>query len=151
MSDLADLNIVPAGRYPRATDHISDIVGMIEDLRDVGLAYEDGDGWWFDVGRKEGYGKQLVNLADIEDEKDIDADGDQDYRQGGGKVGGMPKAGDKVKNNKRDFALWKAFKEGVDIDRWVREGGRGCRAKTKGEGEGKGKCEKWGRKKQDLR
>lgn len=30
--DLKALNIVPAGRYPRATDHIEDIVQMVEQL-----------------------------------------------------------------------------------------------------------------------
>jgi cysteinyl-tRNA synthetase len=117
MHDLSDLNILPASRYPRATDHIPDIVKMIEDLRDVGLAYRDPDGWWFDVSQKSGYGSQLVNVASLSDEVDIDADGDQDYRSDNVKVGGMPKGGEKVKNNKRDFALWKAYKEGVDIDR----------------------------------
>ncbi|GMI31813.1 hypothetical protein TrCOL_g10136 [Triparma columacea] len=116
MHDLSDLNILPASRYPRATDHIPDIVKMIEDLRDVGLAYRDPDGWWFDVSQKSGYGSQLVNVASLSDEVDIDADGDQDYRSDNVKVGGMPKGGEKVKNNKRDFALWKAYKEGVDID-----------------------------------
>ena len=30
--DLQALNIVPAARYPRATEHIDDIVQMVQDL-----------------------------------------------------------------------------------------------------------------------
>ena len=30
--DLRALNILPASRYPRATEHIDDIVGMIQEL-----------------------------------------------------------------------------------------------------------------------
>lgn len=30
MSDLAKLNILPANKYPRATEHIEDIVEMVK-------------------------------------------------------------------------------------------------------------------------
>ncbi len=96
MDDLSDLNIVPANDYPLATQYIDEIVAMVKDLEAKGYAYQDEDGWWFDVSKKEGYGKQLVQLADA------------------GK--GMPGTGiEGGGEGKRDFALWKAYKPGIDV------------------------------------
>eukprot|EP00466_Bigelowiella_natans_P014482 jgi/Bigna1/33777/e_gw1.3.203.1 len=40
--DLKALNIMPAGKYPKATEHIDDIVQMIQSLIDKGAAYKVG-------------------------------------------------------------------------------------------------------------
>jgi cysteinyl-tRNA synthetase len=40
MDDLATLNILPAREYPRATDHIPEMVEMISGLVEKGSAYE---------------------------------------------------------------------------------------------------------------
>ena len=50
---MHSLNIVPARSYPRATDHIDDIVEMIEGLVQKGNAYEDQGSYYFEVDRLE--------------------------------------------------------------------------------------------------
>lgn len=120
MDDLQALNILPARVYPRATEHIEEMVQMILDLKENGLAYQSEEGsWYFQVGKKEGYGQQLVSLDvanlkknasgwtgaqrnqsgndDENDDDDINAD---EY--------------DADKVGVRDFALWKAYKPNFD-------------------------------------
>ena len=77
---------------PRATDHIDDIVAMIEQLVEKEFAYEvDGD-VFFDVLRDKDYGKLSNRSA-------ADQQG-----EGGGAAAKKRSAG--------DFALWKAAKSG---------------------------------------
>lgn len=42
--DLKTLNIEPAEHYPAATDYIDEMIGMIQQLIDKGVAYKGGDG-----------------------------------------------------------------------------------------------------------
>ena len=108
MEDLAALNIVPANEYPRATDHINEMVDLIKDLERNGLAYQSDEGsWYFNVGKKEGYGKQLVNL-DVK-KMMVGASGDAGSRRG---EDADEYDADKV--GVRDFALWKAYKPNFD-------------------------------------
>jgi cysteinyl-tRNA synthetase len=121
LDDLHALNIIPARCYPRATEHIDEMVSLIQDLEEKGLAYQSEEGsWYFNVAKKEGYGQQLVNLdvnnmksnasglagaqrttetsnTTTSDDDDIDAD---EY--------------DADKVGVRDFALWKAYKPNFD-------------------------------------
>ena len=63
MEDLVALNIIPAREYPRATEHIPEMIQLIQDLQQKGLAYQSKEGsWYFAVDKKEGYGQQLVKL-----------------------------------------------------------------------------------------
>lgn len=127
--DLDALNIVPADAYPRATEHIEEMVQMILDLEKNGLAYASEEkSWYFQVGKKEGYGQQLVQL-----------DVDQLKKNASGLVGAqrmasMPSTSkeqeemqeqdldrnadeyDAEKVGVRDFALWKAYKPNFDIE-----------------------------------
>jgi cysteinyl-tRNA synthetase len=94
--DLAALNVVLADRYPRAAEHIPEMMDMILALEANGLAYEADDGsWYFATSAKDGYGQQLINLN--RDEMEMTEDTDS-------------------KRDPQDFALWKAFKPGVDRD-----------------------------------
>ena len=96
MNDLKALNVIPAGNYPRATEHIPEMMDMILGLYEKGLAYETPDGsWYFATNKKEGYGEQLVDLNWDEMETSERGEGD-------------------MKRNPQDFCLWKAFKPGVD-------------------------------------
>ena len=54
LEDLDALNVVRADGYPRATEHISEIMQMVQDLEEAGLAYESNGSWYFWVGKKEG-------------------------------------------------------------------------------------------------
>jgi len=87
------LNLKPASVNPRATEHMDDIVEMIELIIKNGKAYEvDGD-VYFDVSEWKTYGAlSKIPLDDLQAGSRIDAS-------------------DK-KQDPRDFALWKAEKPG---------------------------------------
>jgi cysteinyl-tRNA synthetase len=98
--DLKALNVLLASRYPRATEHIPEMMDMILDLAEKDLAYETEDGsWYFATSNKEGYGEQLVQLNKDDMESQQTAEN---------------AIGTEMKKDARDFALWKAFKEDTD-------------------------------------
>ena len=57
-ADLAKLNIQPAEVYPAATDHIPEMIALVEKLVEKGIAYQSEDGSvYFSVRKFPGYGK----------------------------------------------------------------------------------------------
>ena len=103
-ADEALVNILPAHVFPRATEHIPEMLELAEALQDAGHAYESGSGnVYYSVASFPGYGALSGNSLD-------------DLRAG--------HRGD-VEPDKRDpadFALWKAAGEGRSLkwptDRW---------------------------------
>jgi cysteinyl-tRNA synthetase len=90
---LADLNILPAIKYPRATEEISEIVKLIQSLGENDFAYVvDGD-VYFRVSKDPDYGR--LSGRRLED------------MQVGTRIGV-----DERKEQPMDFALWKASKPG---------------------------------------
>ena len=87
------LNVRRADQYPRATKEIPKIVSMIEGLEKEGYAYsKDGD-VYFRVNRDEDYGKlSHRNAEDL--------------------LAGARVEVDELKEDPRDFALWKSQKPG---------------------------------------
>ena len=61
--DLARLNIAPAAVYPRASEHIGEMIALIEQLLERGHAYRDGGTVYFDVSTLEGYGRLSGNTS----------------------------------------------------------------------------------------
>ena len=55
--DLQTLNIEPAEHYPAATEHIPDMVALIQRLLERGYAYQAGGSVYFKVDAFPGYGK----------------------------------------------------------------------------------------------
>lgn len=56
--DLEKLNIKSANIYPKATEHIGQMIKFIEELTKKGLAYSEKDGSvYFDISKFAGYGK----------------------------------------------------------------------------------------------
>jgi cysteinyl-tRNA synthetase len=101
---LADLNILPATVYPRATHEISYIIKLITQLGEEGYAYEvDGD-VYFRVSKDKDYGKLSQRLLDD--------------MQAGARVNV-----DDRKENPMDFALWKSSKPGEPA--WESPWGKG--------------------------
>lgn len=96
--DLSLLNVVPAEAYPRATECIDDIGRIVRGLRDKGVAYEVEGSEYFSVKEFPQYGR----LAEL------------DKREARGERG--------VKEDVRDFALWKAWKKGDGDVAWEVEG-----------------------------
>ena len=106
--DLKKLNIEPAEVYPAATDHIPEMIALIEKLVEQGIAYKSDDGSvYFSVRKFPGYGK----LAHI----------DFDHQQTGARCA----ADEYDKENVGDFALWKAWEESDGPVGWDSPWGRG--------------------------
>ncbi len=93
--DMEALGIERPEHVPRATEHIAEMVGLIERLAAKDIAYQTEDGsWYFRIERFPEYGKlSKKDLEGMEDGARVDAD---EYE----------------KDAARDFALWKAAKEG---------------------------------------
>lgn len=90
--------------YPRPTQHIQEIISLIEKLFEKGVAYQvDGD-VYYEVSRFKDYGKLSKKKLD-----DL--------------ISGARVAVDKRKKSPADFALWKASKEGEPW--WESPWGRG--------------------------
>ena len=91
--DRAYLRIQAAEWYPRATEHIPEMIALVQRLLERGIAYRAEDGSiYFAIDRFEGYGK-LSRL----DTREI-------------RVGARVAQDDYSKENAQDFALWKAAK-----------------------------------------
>jgi len=63
-TDLDALGVQPAHHYPRATEHIDDMVEMVQKLLASGNAYRVGDNVYFDVHSFGPYGKLSGNKVD---------------------------------------------------------------------------------------
>lgn len=86
--DRKKLHIKDAFAYPRASEYISEQLNMIKDLLKKEIAYETGDGVYFDVMKFPAYGQLSKNkIEDLNAGSRVDVD-DQ-------------------KRNPADFALWK--------------------------------------------
>ncbi len=94
--DMEALGVERPEVLPRATEHIPEMVTLIESLRAQDIAYQAEDGsWYFRIERFPDYGKLSKKDFDgIEDGARIDVDSDKDHA--------------------RDFALWKAVKTAAD-------------------------------------
>jgi len=57
MRDLAVLGVKPAAKYPRASEHIDDMVTLAGKLLDKGYAYEKLRSIYFDISRFDDYGR----------------------------------------------------------------------------------------------
>ena len=89
LADEAAINILPVHVYPRATEHIDEMVAMTQVLLDKGLAYETNGNVYFDVSEFPEYGKLSGQRIDA--------------MQAGHRVEIEPD-----KHDQEDFALWKA-------------------------------------------
>jgi cysteinyl-tRNA synthetase len=95
--DMEALGIERPEHVPRATEHIPEMVALIERLAAKDIAYRAEDGsWYFRITKFAGYGKlSKKDFEGIEDGARVDVD---EYE----------------KDAARDFALWKAVKLGAD-------------------------------------
>jgi cysteinyl-tRNA synthetase len=87
--DLEALGVQPALVYPKATDHVPQMLEMIEGLLEKGYAYQVGEDVYYDVTRFERYGRLSGNKLE-----DLDAGSRIDVRE--------------EKRHPADFALWKS-------------------------------------------
>lgn len=87
------LNVIRAEIYPRVSDHMQEIIDMVQTLQNKGFAYEvDGD-VYYSVEKFDGYGKLSGReLTDMKAGARVDVD--------------------ERKHHAMDFALWKSAKPG---------------------------------------
>jgi len=90
--DLDTLRISHADIFPKATEHIQEMIKLISDLKEKGFTYEKGGSVYFNIEKFENYGK----LAGI-DRTEL-------------KAGTRGDADKYDKENAQDFVLWKAPK-----------------------------------------
>jgi cysteinyl-tRNA synthetase len=91
--DERRLGILPATHFPRATDHVPEMIAIIERLIARGLAYEVEGAVYYAVKRFAGYGKLSGNVGEA-------------LRQG------VRAELDPNKRDPADFALWKKAEPG---------------------------------------
>jgi cysteinyl-tRNA synthetase len=103
LDDTSGLGLGRPDYEPKATETIAEIVALIEELVASGHAYEAGGDVYFRVASFPDYGRLSGQRPDqLEDDEDRSA----------------------LKEDPRDFALWKATKEGEDTS-WDSPWGQG--------------------------
>ena len=93
LSDMRRLNLERAEVYPRVSEHVPEVIDLVETLLEKGYAYESGGSVYFDVTEFPEYGKLSNQRLE-----DVEAQGADEERAD--------------KRNPADFALWKTG--GVD-------------------------------------
>ncbi len=102
--DAQALGIRPADMHPKATEHIGDIIALVQTLISKGHAYEVSGDVYFGVESFPAYGKLSGQSAE--------------ERQAGARIDVT-----EIKRSPEDFALWKAAKPGEDS--WESPWGKG--------------------------
>lgn len=93
MEDIHRLNVKPATIYPKATEHIPEIIELTQKLITNGFAYESNGDVFFEIDKFQGYGKLSgKHLEDL--------------------VEGARVEVNSSKKSPLDFALWKSAKPG---------------------------------------
>ena len=92
--DIGRLGVEPAERYPKATDHVPEMIDLIRRLEERGHTYESEGSVYFRISTFPNYGK--LSGIDLEQTRRGDRVADDEYE----------------KEDVRDFALWKATKPG---------------------------------------
>lgn len=64
MKDLKTLKFMPASKYPRATEHVDEMIGMVKALEEKGVVYETSDGIYFDISKFPKYGELSGNTLE---------------------------------------------------------------------------------------
>jgi cysteinyl-tRNA synthetase len=106
--DIKALNIQPADVYPKATDHIPEMVTLIKTLMAKGIAYRGEDGSiYYAISKFPDYGKlSKIKTAEL-------------------KTGARVSQDEYAKEEAQDFALWKAWTPEDGDVYWETELGKG--------------------------
>ncbi len=108
LDDLEKLNIKRATIMPKATEHIDEMVKLVETLMEKGYGYKVDDGSiYYDISKFKDYGKlSKMKLKKL-------------------KVGARVKVDEYGKEQASDFALWKAWDPDDGDVFWVTKLGKG--------------------------
>ena len=105
-ADEDKLSIQPAHEFPKATDHIEEMLEIVQKLVEAGYAYEVDGNVYFEVSRFPDYGKLSGNIHEAELLEAVRVDADP------------------LKRDPRDFTLWKAAEPGRTV-KWPSPWGEG--------------------------
>ena len=106
--DIETLRIEKAEHYPAATDHIPEMIAIIETLFEKGYAYKGDDGSvYFSIAKFADYGK--LAKIDMENQRTTERVKNDEY----------------AKDSVADFALWKAWSEADGDVVWDSPWGKG--------------------------
>ena len=105
-ADEEKLDIQPAHEFPKATDHIQEMIDIVARLAEDGFAYEVDGNVYFEVSAFPDYGKLSGNIHEAELLEAVRVDPDP------------------LKRDPRDFTLWKAAEPGRMI-KWDSPWGEG--------------------------
>ena len=103
--DIDRLKIERAERYPRATEHVPEMIAIAQRLKERGFTYESQGSLYFRIGAFREYGR----LSHLEARETLD--------------GARVDSDEYEKDDARDFVLWKGWKEGEPS--WESPFGRG--------------------------
>ncbi len=103
--DETRLNILPAHVFPRATQHVPEMIEIIQGLEAKGIAYAVNGNVYYDVKRFPDYGKLSGNLLE-------------------NMMAGVREGVDADRHNREDFPLWKVAEPGREMA-WDSPWGRG--------------------------
>lgn len=106
--DVATLNIEPADIYPRATEHIPEMVSLIQTLLTKGYAYKGEDGSiYYNIAKFKDYGRlSKIKVQEL-------------------KAGARVKQDEYTKEEAQDFALWKTWTPEDGTVHWETPIGKG--------------------------
>ena len=104
--DEDKLNILPASWFPKATDHIDEMLEIVERLVETGHAYEVEGNVYFSVSNFADYGQLSGNIHEAELLEAVRVEADP------------------LKRDPRDFTLWKAAEPGREL-KWPSPWGDG--------------------------
>jgi len=108
LEDEKALNILPADVFPKATEHINEMIELIKTLLEKGFAYETDGTVYFNVKKFADYGKLSGNTLDKMD-KLLEA---------------VRVSSETDKKDSADFALWKKAEAGRSM-KWESPWGEG--------------------------
>lgn len=106
LADEKTLNILPANEFPKATDHVSEMVEITEKLLQKNLAYEVNGNVYFSVKDFQKYGQLSGNIHESQLQEAVRVESDP------------------LKRDSRDFTLWKLAEEGRSL-KWPSPWGDG--------------------------
>ena len=106
LRDEQRLNIKRAQNLPKATDHIQEMLDLVERLVEAGYAYEVQGNVYFEVSKFPDYGKLSGNIHEAE------------------LLEGVRVEADPLKRDPRDFTLWKKAEPGREL-KWPSPWGDG--------------------------
>ena len=90
--DIRRLNVRPAEKYPKATDHVPEMIALIEKLRERGHTYDSEGSVYFRIATFPDYGK--LSRIDLTQTRRGERVAEDEYE----------------KEDVKDFALWKGAK-----------------------------------------